>query len=918
MAQPGTIQLKMGASMSNQSLMPGETLRQLRAAGIEIVKEHVGDGSEIRCCCRQHADPEGHLYVNAVTGAAFCHKCQLRTNLWCLCGESPPIPPEEALRHEILVATAQYYHSPLSEHARRYLIDERGLLPEVLDRFQVGWADGGLRRHLLEEKSFSAEECVAAGVLKQHDRGLRDFFYHRVMFPNVVSGRVVHISGRCLGDGDRPKWLHLPGRIVYPFNADALRQAGCIWTEGILDVLSLACWDMSAVAGLGTHVQESWVRMASENTRVYIAMDGDAAGSSGALEAAELLGDKARIASLPPGTDPNDMLREGRRDEFEAYLQNAVDLLTFRIKQIPVDTPRTELPRLLDDVLRQIAATDPASAEAYLGVMQERFQLKREEISAYRKVIRQLRSAALAAAGQAAPDDEVYTARFDGLVDLVEHEGEPAFLMVADPELQVAKTVERDGQILAPPPREQIPWLLPRAEEVLAYCEADNDGQLWDDLVTYHRGASELPTEAHYEFIATWVMHTYLLEGVQYSPYLCLYAVPERGKTRTGKAITYVAYRGIHVESLRDAYIVRFAANYGGTLFLDVMGLWRKAEREGTADILLGRFERGFTVPRVLYPDRGPHRDTVYFEAFGPTLIGTNEAVHHILDTRAVTFTMPPARRAFDTDVIPEAALPLRERLVAFRARHLGQPLPEVDKPAPGRLGDILKPLRQVVRLVRPEREDAFLDFAAGLHRERLQEKAETLESDLLRALDSLRDQVEGGLLPVKLVTETINEGRYERDLIFPQRVGKKMRSLGFQKGRRTADGATIKWDDEKLVRAMEAYGLRDSTHSTHSAPTPAPDEQASVECEECDELVQQAQDGRAHTLPPAPEADSPPAGPTTEQLRPCYACGHTRFWLDTEGARQCGTCHPPASESVVQEWLQLHCEPEEASDVNR
>ncbi len=904
--------------MSNLSLMPGEALRQLQAASIHIVRDRTGDGSEIRCRCPQHADPDGHLYVNSVTGAAFCQKCEMRTNLRALCGHSPPIPPEEALRYEILTATAAYYHSQLTEDARRYLIDERKLLPEMLDRFRVGWADGGLRTRLLDEKSFSAEECVAAGVLKRDERGVRDFFYHRIVFPNVVAGRVVHLSGRRI-DGGKPKWLHLPGEIAYPYNADALRRPDCLWVEGILDVLSVACWDMDAAAGLGTHAKPEWVERVPDQNRIIVTMDGDDAGRNGAVTVAELLGDKARIASLPPGTDPNDMLREGRRDEFEECLRQAVDLLTYRINQIPADTPRTELPRLLDDVLRQIAATDPASTEAYLGVMQDRFQLRREELSAYRKAVKELRSSSRKSADPSGADDVIYTARFDGLVDLVEHEGEPAFLMVADRELQVRKTVERDGQIFAPPPKDNIPWLLPRADEVLHHHEDDSDGQLWDDLLTYHRGVSELPTEAHYEFIATWVMHTYLLEGVQYSPYLCLYAVPERGKTRTGKAITYVAYRGIHVESLRDAYIVRFAANYGGTLFLDVMGLWRKAEREGTADLLLGRFERGFTVPRVLYPDRGPHRDTVYFEAFGPTLIGTNEAVHHILDTRAVTFTMPPARRAFDTDVIPEAARPLRERLVAFRARHLGEPLPEVRKPAAGRLGDILRPLSQVIRLARPQKETAFLTFVAQLQRERLQEKADTLESDLLRILDKLRDQVESGLLPVKSVTQSLNEGRFEKDQINPQRVGKKLRSLGFDKGERSADGATIRWDDETLARAMESYGLRDSTHSTHSAFTPASTESASVECAECDELVQQAQDGRAHTLPPDPEADSPPAmPPTTEHLRPCYTCGSTRFWLDTEGARKCGTCHPPASDRLVKEWLQSDGEPEEASDENR
>jgi len=339
------------------------------------------------------------------------------------------------------------------------------------------------------------------------------------------------------------------------------------------------------------------------------------------------------------------------------------------------------------------------------------------------------------------------------------------------------------------------------------------------------------------------------------------------------------------------------------------MNVWGKAQREGSQDVILGRYERGIRVPRVVYPDRGPHRDTVYFSIFGPTVIGTNEAIHHILDTRGVTITMPEARRNFEDDVTPEAARPLRERLAAFRARHLGRPLPQVRKPAFGRLGDILKPLRQVVRRVRPDREDAFLAFAADLERERIQEKADTLESEILRVLDGVRERVEEGLLPVRLVTQALNEERPEKDRVSDQKVGKRLRSLGFEKGQRTAEGATIKWDDEKLVRAMEAYGLRDSTHSAHSTSSTAPaldHDQADAECVECDESGQHTEGNGAHTPRPAHESDSGPNELASEPRHACYACGGTRFWRSTYSPWVCARCHPPGNRDLVAEWLEV------------
>jgi DNA primase len=879
------------------------------------VRERTGDGTEIRCRCPCHEDPDAHLYVNAVSGAAFCHRCGLETHLGALCGdESYPADGDGVLRYRILAATAAYYHHRLTEEARHYLVEERNLRPEVLDRFQVGWADGGLRKHLLEEEGFPLEACVDAGVLKQDEQGVRDFFYRRIVFPNVVASRVVHLSCRLLGDG-KPKWLHLPGEIEHPYNADALREPGCVWTEGILDVLSLACWGIPAVAGLGTHIKEEWVTGLPDDHRVHVCLDGDVAGGRGTANAAQALGDRARIVVLPDGKDPNDLLVEGRREDFETCLLQAVDLLTFRIHQVPADAPRTELPRLLGDVLKQIAAADPASAEAYLGVLKSHLVLKREEVNAYRQVVKELRATFRSGADCTAPHQGTYAAQFDGLVDLVEHEGEPAFLIMMDKEPQVITAAEREGKMLVPPPKETIPWLLPRAEEVLRHYEADSDAKLYDALVAYHRDISELPDEAWYEFIATWDLHTYLLEGMQYSPEFCLVAVPERGKSRTGKGIICVAYRGIHVESLRDAYIVRFAHYFGGTIFFDVMGLWRKAERECSQDVILGRFERGVKVPRVLYPDRGPHQDTVYFSIFGPTIIGTNESIHHILDTRAVTIVMPEATRRFEEDVTPEAARPFRERLVAFRARHLNEPLPEVNKPAAGRLGDILRPLRQIVRLVRPDRERASLAFVASLHRLRLQEKADTLEAALLRILDGLCGEVTAdGLLPVRLVTERLNEGRLEKDQISAQKVGMRLRSLGFQKGRREEAGATIQWDEDALERAMQAYGLQESTDSTDSAGTRPGQDLFPDEAVESVESDRDVGGGDAHTPPvacaPEPWSDEP----EPEPCQPCFTCHGTRFWLDTEGVWKCGTCHPPASEDLVQQWLEM--EGEEAGDA--
>ncbi|MBI4536494.1 MAG: DNA primase [candidate division NC10 bacterium] len=86
--------------------------------------------------------------------------------------------------------------------ARNYLAN-RGLTPEVADRFQLGYAlprwDGLLRA--LRSRTYSEKVLEAAGLIvpRQNGSGHYDRFRHRVMIPIWdVSGKVVAFGGRAL------------------------------------------------------------------------------------------------------------------------------------------------------------------------------------------------------------------------------------------------------------------------------------------------------------------------------------------------------------------------------------------------------------------------------------------------------------------------------------------------------------------------------------------------------------------------------------------------------------------------------------------------------------------------------------------------------------------------------------------------
>ncbi|MBI2118973.1 MAG: hypothetical protein HYT97_05030 [Elusimicrobia bacterium] len=412
-------------------------------------------------------------------------------------------------------------------------------------------------------------------------------------------------------------------------------------------------------------------------------------------------------------------------------------------------------------------------------------------------------------------DKPILTAHFKNLVDLVESEGKPAFLIKEDGVPRVLFKIELDGKPCFPPPKDQIPWLLPRADNVIEYFNISKaqepaivDHNLFEDLVTYHKGISELPSESYYVLLSAWVMHTYLMESFHYSPILLFFAVPERGKSRTGKGLIYVAYRGVHTETLNEANLFRWSENHKASLFLDVRNLWQKAERRGSDDILLSRIERGCKVSRVLWPERGAFRDSKHYDVFGPTVIATNEAVHPILDTRCISITMSDSVKNFEKSVKPEVALPLKERLVEFRLRHLGELQPKVPKPARGRLGDILKPIYQTIQMVCPSRKDEFINLVEQIEEGKKLEKSLSLEARLIQVIEELQYRVTNGFVSVTEITEKLNLGKPEMEWLTPHRISRKLKAIGFDWGLNANGTAAIAYNQIKLDRLKEHYGL--------------------------------------------------------------------------------------------------------------
>jgi len=420
------------------------------------------------------------------------------------------------------------------------------------------------------------------------------------------------------------------------------------------------------------------------------------------------------------------------------------------------------------------------------------------------------------------------SAYFPGMVDVCEGEdGAPVFLCVKEGAISVEETVTIEGVAYGPPPRDKLPFTIPRLAEVLRHSEQE-DVELYNDMLSYFKRFSFLD-ELQWAVVAHFVFLSYIHDhqDIDYCPYLLFYAVPERGKSRTGKSVSYIAFRGIHVVEMREAVIFRYSNNIRGTLFFDIMDVSKKAEQNGCSDLLLYRAEKGAISARVLHSDKGPFHDTTYFQIYGPTIIATNEQIHKILNTRCLPIDMPNIPGDYENPR-PEFGLELKERLTAWRARHQSGVLPSISPidGISGRLWDITKPMLQVNALVNPTGRDLLVQAILDISDRRVESKQDTTEGRLVGAIKELTD--EGGFdeyAKWSLKTYEISKRYYEHrpeDKRFPASwFAKKLISMSIR--HRTVRGLSeMLFSSEEYERLLEQYG-HSGRGTTPAHPLPSP-----------------------------------------------------------------------------------------------
>lgn len=256
---------------------------------------------------------------------------------------------------EVNKAAAKYFYAQLrmeqGQNGLRYF-EMRGLSLETLKKFGLGYSNkysDDLYKYL-RQQGYEDELLKDSGLVTIDERGGRDKFWNRIMFPIMdVNHRVIGFGGRVMGEGE-PKYLNSPetmifdkSRNLYGLNlARSSRKHYILLCEGYMDVIALhqAGFD-NAVASLGTAFTPGHANLLKRYTKeVCCTFDSDGAGVRAALRAIPILkeaGITAKIVRMDPYKDPDEFIKAQGADKYQERIDRAQNSFMFEIEILERD-----------------------------------------------------------------------------------------------------------------------------------------------------------------------------------------------------------------------------------------------------------------------------------------------------------------------------------------------------------------------------------------------------------------------------------------------------------------------------------------------------------------------------------------------------------------------------------------------------
>jgi DNA primase len=335
-------------------------------------------GKSYKGLCPFHREKTPSFHVDRAKGLFYCFGCGTGGDVFKFLALTERFTFPEAVEHvasrvgielprrrkttrendkddllEVVDEASEAFHQALGfpDNAARKYLDNRGVAEEITKKYGFGYAPDSWDYIITRlARKYSEKTLELAGLVmpRKSGTGYYDRFRNRLMIPiHSETGALVGFGGRSL-DGTDPKYLNSPeselfnkSRLLYNLqrSKDAMRRIDrAILAEGYFDVIALDHAGVpGVVASMGTSLtigQASLLRRYT--TKVVIAYDGDDAGRTATLRAAQVLlsaGLTVSALDLQGEKDPDSLVQKHGVDRFLEILSQAVDIFDFALKE---------------------------------------------------------------------------------------------------------------------------------------------------------------------------------------------------------------------------------------------------------------------------------------------------------------------------------------------------------------------------------------------------------------------------------------------------------------------------------------------------------------------------------------------------------------------------------------------------------
>lgn len=386
-------------------------------------------GSNFKGRCPFHNEKTPSFFVSTDRDSYYCFGCHAKGDIFTFVQEfegldfvgalkvlaeragvtlesvSPQSKTEKDEMYQALELATFYFEKNLSTEKVPYdYLLHRGLTKDTISSWKLGYTYPewrGLYDFLLSKKVTPAT-MEKVGLVKKKE-GTTDSFYDtfrgRIIFPiSDSSGRVVGFSGRILvDDGKSPKYLNSPetelfnkSEILYGLHKakHVIRERDyCILVEGQMDLVSLhQAGFINTVASSGTALTEGHLtRLARLSNRIIMAFDGDSAGISAVSRASKIalsLGMEVKVARMPEGKDPADLVKDSPEVLTES-IKRSTHVILFVLEQLLSSTTDRQMiaRKVVSDVLPFVSFIRSSSEQAhFISEISLRTRIKEEAL----------------------------------------------------------------------------------------------------------------------------------------------------------------------------------------------------------------------------------------------------------------------------------------------------------------------------------------------------------------------------------------------------------------------------------------------------------------------------------------------------------------------------------------------------------